>query len=87
MLTLVAQLKLTKSPIPLIISSSTSVMTEDCLYSEPVPNDLVDPLPWTFFPLDDKQMSEQPLIKFKLVELVMTGQTSLSVHASHVLGV
>jgi hypothetical protein len=80
------QIKLSKSSVPLTVAASTSIVTEDMISSRPMHNDFVDPFPWTFFPLENERMSREPLVRFKLVKLVMTGETSLTVHMSHVLG-
>lgn len=83
----VDQLKLTKSPIPLTVAESNIVFTGDDMRASRIPVDLVDPLPWTVFPLGAKRMSEEPLIRFKLTTLPVTEETALVVHACHVLGV
>ena len=77
-----SQLLLNKSPIPITISESDLIVTEEAL-REGIP-ELCDRMNWSFAPPPD--IAEQPLVRWKITWLPQTGDTAIVIHACHVLG-
>lgn len=66
-------------PIPITISSYSGTYTDEQVYSVFPP--FLDPLPWDFeAPVDPEK---QPLIRFKITNILRTGETAIAIHTSH----